>query len=171
MSNNQFVSGDQFGQTEAAPSPFAEVIPPQGNPDVPASAPAAQAAPAVPPVTVPPTAAAPAAPAAQPTTEAEVPLELKPGFNLLKPLSEIDALDVAEIFTAGEIAAAKVPSSASESTRNMAYGTGSMRALFEVAVLPEKHAEWKAFSRASNFQAVQELGSAYIEELLSDAQL
>lgn len=174
MSNNQFVSGDQFGQTEAAPSPFAEVIPPQGNPDVPASAPAAQAAPAapaapaVPPVTVPPTAAAPAA---QPTTEAGVPLELKPGFNLLKPLSEIDALDVAEIFTAGEIAAAKVPSSASESTRNMAYGTGSMRALFEVAVLPEKHAEWKAFSRASNFQAVQELGSAYIEELLNDAQL
>ena len=82
MSNNQFVSGDQFGQTEAAPSPFAEVIPPQGNPDVLASAPAAQAAPSVPPVTVPPTAAAPAA---QPTTEAEVPLELKPGFNLLKP--------------------------------------------------------------------------------------
>lgn len=168
MSNNQFVSGDQFSEAGAAPSPFAEVIPPQGNPDVPASAPAAQAAPSVPPVTAPPTTAAPAA---QPTTEAKVPLELKPGFNLLKPLSEIDALDVAEIFTAGEIAAAKVPSSASEGTRNMAYGTGSMRALFEVAVLPEKRAEWKAFSRASNFQAVQELGSAYIEELLSDAQL
>lgn len=168
MPNTQFVNGNQFGEVPAdaaAQSPFAEALPAQSTPDTPASAPAPAVTPAAAPQVAAPTAAA------QTPTEAKVPLELKPGFNLLKPLSEIDALDVAEIFTAGEIAAAKVPSSASEGTRNMAYGTGSMRALFEVAVLPEKRAEWKAFSRASNFQAVQELGSAYIEELLSDAQL
>ena len=153
MPNTQFVNGNQFGEVpaaEAAQSPFAEALPAQGNPDTPASAPA---------------------PAAQTTTEAKVPLELKPGFHLLKPLSDVDALDVAEIFTAGEIAAAKIPAGASESTRNMVYGTGCMRALFDVVVLPEKRAEWKVFAKASNFQAVQELGSAYLEELLSDAQL
>lgn len=168
MSNNQFVSGDQFGDAnaaEAAQSPFAEALPAQGNPDTPASTPA----PAVAQVAAPQAAAAPTA--AQTPTEAKVPLELKPGFHLLKPLSDVDALDVAEIFTAGEIAAAKIPAGASESTRNMVYGTGCMRALFDVVVLPEKRAEWKTFAKASNFQAVQELGSAYLEELLSDAQL
>lgn len=167
MPNTQFVNGNQFGE-DTASSPFAEVITPQGNPDTPASAtvPPAPAA-AAPQVATP--AAAPAA--AQAPTEAKVPLELKPGFNLLKPLSDVDALDVADIFTAGEIAAAKVPAGASENTRNMVYGTGCMRALFDVVVLPEKRAEWKAFAKASNFQAVQELGSAYLEELLGDAQL
>lgn len=160
MPNTQFVNGNQFGE-DTASSPFAEVITPQGNPDTPESVAAA------PQVSAP--AAAPAA--KQTPTEAKVPLELKPGFNLLKPLSDVDALDVADIFTAGEIAAAKVPAGASENTRNMVYGTGCMRALFDVVVLPEKRAEWKAFSKASNFQAVQELGSAYLEELLGDAQL
>ena len=153
MPNTQFVKGNQFG-ADTASSPFAEVITPQGGPDTLASA------------TVPP---APAT--AQTPTEAKVPLELKPGFNLLKPLSDVDALDVADIFTAGEIAAAKVPAGASENTRNMVYGTGCMRALFGVVVLPEKRAEWKEFSKVKNFQAVQELGSAYLEELLGDAQL
>lgn len=167
MPNTQFVNGNQFGEVPAdaaAQSLFAEALPAQGNPDAPASAPAPAAAQAAAPQVVAPA-------AAQTPTEAKVPLELKPGFHLLKPLSDVDALDVAEIFTAGEIAAAKIPAGASESTRNMVYGTGCMRALFDVVVLPEKRAEWKAFARASNFQAVQELGSAYLEELLSDAQL
>lgn len=167
MPNTQFVNGNQFGEAPAQTSPFAETLPPQGAQDTPASAQA--------PITAAPAAAPqvaePAEPAAPAPAEASTPLELLPGFNLLKPLSDVDALDIAEIFAAGEVAAAKLPEDAPKNARNMVYGTGCMRALFNVVVLPDKRAEWKAFSKATNFRAVEELGSAYLEELLGDAQL